>query len=87
MKLPCVTVIVEQHFERIHGLIFLSWELLRIPGKILPFLQLWRKHSVNLSHGPVDEHTSLNFFSGGIILAIYVIIDLPYTQGLSSHFS
>lgn len=49
---------------------------------------------MNLSQGPADEHTSLNFFSGGIILVIYVIIDLyskstlkKYTQGVSSHFS
>lgn len=83
MKFPPVIAIVEQHFEWIYGLIFLSWEFLRIPGKILAFLQLLRKHSVNLSQGPVNEYTSLNFFSGGIILIIYVIIYLPYTQGVS----
>lgn len=42
---------------------------------------------MNLSQGPADEHTSLNFFSGGMTLVVYVIIDLPYTQGVSSHFS
>lgn len=37
--------------------------------------------------GPAGEHTSLNLFSGVVIPVIYVIPELPYTQGVSSHFS
>jgi len=44
--------------------------------------------AVTLSWGPAEEPAFLNFFFFfWVILVTHAIIDLPYTQGVSSHFS